>query len=137
MKAKLGWTDVLEAARKLAPEQGWAFTVDQIADALKIENADAARWVSKLVDWDYVRRGDFEPEEGRTPGRRPRRLYHMLKRGLEKQLGGQSDVDRLADAIQNLREAIGEVSEKNALQNLFKVHDQVVEDRENRFKKKE
>lgn len=129
--AKLLWTDVLNLVREIAPTEGWAFTTNDLVNA-GIEATAAAKWLTKFVDWGYVRRGDFEAGE---PGRRPRRIYHILKRGLEKEFS-VSDVSRLLGAIQTVRGAEGKEEEAQAMANLFKVADQVVEDREKRFQKK-
>ncbi len=133
-EAKITWTQVLEAVRKVAPEIGDAFFVDQVVAKLSIDSKEAARWMTRFVDWGYAVRGDYEASNN---GRRPRRTYHITKYGTEKELGGISDVDRLLGAIRVLREAQGEAQEKRAITALFKAHDFVVEARENRFQKKD
>lgn len=131
-EAKITWIDVLGAVRGIAPAKEDPFFVDQVATALSMDSKEAARWISKFVDWGYVSRGDFETA---SSGHRPRRIYYITKYGLEREMPGISDVDRLLQAIQVLREAPDEVREKRALSALFKAHDSVVEERENRFNK--
>lgn len=136
MEVKLAWSQVLEAVRLIAPTEGWAFTVDQVAEATGLDVKRAAKWISKFVDWGYVRRGDFEAQDTRAFGKRPRRIYHILKRGVEKELGGISDVNRLLNAIQAFRGASGKEAERRTKADLFKECDHVVEGIQNRFQKK-
>jgi hypothetical protein len=137
MEERMTWSQVLEAVRAIAPTEGWAFTVGQVAEATGLTPKETAKWISKFVDWGYVLRGDFEPQEERAFGKRPRRIYHILKRGVEKELGGISDVNRLLDAIYAFRHASGKEAESRAKANLFKEHDHVVESIQKRFKKKD
>jgi predicted ArsR family transcriptional regulator len=133
-KAQLGWEDVLRAVREIAPEIDSPFTTTTLSNQANIDSVQAAKWLSKFCDWGYVRRGDFESVV--QAGRRPLRIYHILKYGLEKELGGISYVDRLMQAIENLREASGEKAEAAALKALFQAHDYVEEERQKRFEKK-
>lgn len=138
---KLAWWQVLEAIRLVAQTPDAPFTIDRVLDQvntpseIRLPAKDAARWISKFVDWGYLRRGEFEPGPG-VFGQRPRRIYHILQKGLEKEFGGVTDLDRLLNAIRDLMDTRGDDGEKEAYQNLVQAYERVIEDRENRFKKK-
>lgn len=132
---KMSWAQVLGVVQQIAPTPGWSFTTSDLEQA-GIEKKEAARWLTKFVDWGYIGRGDFEAAS--SGAGRPRRFYHMLKRGLEKDVTtiGRSDFDRLMDAVQELQDARGENAEKAALRNLFRIKDVLLEEREKRLKGK-
>jgi hypothetical protein len=135
-ESKNTWTDVLGLVQRIAPTEGWAFTTSDLIQA-GLEAKEAAKWLTKFVDWGYIRRGEFEGDKVGIGGR-PRRLYHMLERGLKKDVTaiGLSDTDKLLKAILRLREQTTESGEKRALADLFKVTDEVIEARESRLKHK-
>lgn len=135
-EAKLSWMDVLAIVQKIAPTEGWAFTTSELVGA-GLDPVEAAKWMTKFVDWGYVSRGEFATDKAGVGGR-PKRLYHVLKRGLEKDVTiiGLSDVDKLLEAVKELREQPDQNGYERALSNLFKVADQVSEDREKRLNKK-
>lgn len=133
-EAKLTWSDVLLLVRQIAPTEGWAFTSRDLV-AAGVEKNEAAKWLTKFVDWGYLRRGEFEEEAGAF-GKRPHRLYHMLKRGLERELGGKSDITRLMEAIQAVRDCVEDKEFQKKISELYRVQDQVSEAIKTRFQKK-
>jgi predicted ArsR family transcriptional regulator len=135
-EAQLLWTGVLAKIQGIATEESTGFTTENLSEAAGVDSVQAAKWLTKFVDWGYIRRGEFEV--GGDPGRRPRRLYYILKRGLEKDVSDvkKSDVVRLMERIQALIDAHGEKAETRALKELIEEYWAVMEDQRKRLEKK-
>ncbi len=132
-EAKMSWSEVLGLVQQIAPTVGWAFTTSDLEKA-GLDSKVAARWLTKFVDWGYIARGEFE--EGVGAGR-PRRFYHMLQRGLDKDITmiGKSDFNRLVEAVEQLQSAEGEKENSNAYRNLIQTKDDLLEERKKRLEK--
>ncbi len=135
-QAKMSWHEVLGLVKSIAPEEGWAFTTTDLVNA-GVDPKHAAKWVSKFVDWGYIRRGDFIEKTAGGRGR-PQRVYHMLKRGKEKDVTtiSRSDLDRLIDAVEILQTADDEKAQATAYQDLIQTKDAILDERKKRLEKK-
>lgn len=133
-EAQMSWSEVLGLVQQIAPAVGWAFTTSDLEKA-GLNSKVAARWLTKFVDWGYIARGEFEESAGAG---RPRRFYHMLKRGLDKDITmiGKADFERLVEAVEQLQSAEGEKEQSKAYQNLIKTKDDLLDERKKRLEKK-
>jgi len=133
------WSDVLLAIQKIAPEDGSGFTVENVCSEMRkeflVDPKRIGQWVSKLVEWGYVARGEFAEPSGRG---RPSRLYRVLPRGLKPLSGRQSHLERLMNAIYEVQHIPGnDVRELHRqLSLLYKLRDEIEEEIANRFQRK-
>lgn len=130
MPKSLSWFDVLEAARKLSPDDARNFTAHDLAVAAGIRDTTsstasqiATAWLSKFVRWKYVAVvGKVDGESGRQTS-----SYRLtdVGRTCEPKEGRNSRMERLLEAVRAYQKAKGGKGDAAAYAQLMKVADEV------------
>lgn len=140
------WFELLQSAREIGvkaevrvTENGETkivierhFGAEDFASVTSLSPKDASAWISKFVRWGYAKRvGSTE-----NPGLKPRAVYALTDFGLNVTPKNPNRLKRLLTAIQELRDAVGEKAQSDALKELFKVYDKVKETKRSPRRKK-
>ncbi len=128
------WYKILDRLRKARGAD--PFTIEEMVEIAEIPGTEnstaramASGYISSLRKWGYVRRHEKQVSTGRG---RPGYSYAVTESGLKATLLASplGDLERLMKAVSDLRDAEGPKAEAAALKNVFRVHDEIRDARE-------